>query len=131
MSLRDVERAMQVMVWFFKHVDTLGRLMRRVIIQQRREGVEVENDDNDEEDEVIMVSLLDKLYQNLTYLGNRWTSNFAGHFPVYISVKMFFVFSKIYRISIQSTDRKWETFFKYFFLRFSVDFLNERIFWYH
>lgn len=59
MSLRDVERAMQVMVWFFKHVDTLGRLMRRVIIQQRREeGEEVEDDDDHEDDEVIMVSLL-------------------------------------------------------------------------
>ena len=29
-SLRDVERAMQVMVWFYKQVDTLGRLMRKV-----------------------------------------------------------------------------------------------------
>lgn len=116
MSLRDVERAMQVMVWFFKHVDTLGRLMRRVIIQQRREeGVEVEDDDNDEEDEVIMVSLLDKLYQNLTYLGNRWTSNFAGHFPVYISVKMFFFSRKStgspYKVPIGSGRRLSNTFF--------------------
>lgn len=126
MSLRDVERAMQVMVWFFKHVDTLGRLMRRVIIQQRREeGVEEEDDDDDEEDEVIMVSLLDKLYQNLNYLGNRWTSNFAGHFPVYIiSVKMFFFSRKSAgspcKVPIGSGRRLSNTFF-----------LNERIFWYH
>lgn len=57
MSLRDVERAMQVMVWFFNHVDTLGRLMRRIIIEQRREeGEEMEDDDGENEDEVIIVS---------------------------------------------------------------------------
>ena len=57
MSLRDVERAMQVMVWFFKHVDTLGRLMRRIIIEQRREeGEEMEDDDGENEDEVTIVS---------------------------------------------------------------------------
>ena len=55
MSLRDVERAMQVMVWFFKHVDTLGRLMKIVITEQRRE--EGEEVDNDGEEEVIMASL--------------------------------------------------------------------------
>ncbi|XP_068731195.1 E3 ubiquitin-protein ligase rnf213-alpha-like [Montipora capricornis] len=48
-SLRDVERAMQVMVWFYNHVDILGRLMRNVIIEQRRE----EGDDADEEDDDI------------------------------------------------------------------------------
>ena len=54
MSLRDVERAMQVMVWFYKHVDIFGRLMRRVIIERRREeGEEAKEDDNDDE-EVIM-----------------------------------------------------------------------------
>ena len=46
-SLRDVERAMQVMVWFYNHVDILGRLMRNVINEQRRE----EGDDSDEEDD--------------------------------------------------------------------------------
>ena len=51
MSLRDVERAMQVMVWFYKHVDALGRLMKIVITKQRRE--EGEEVDDDEEDEVI------------------------------------------------------------------------------
>ena len=54
MSLRDVERAMQVMVWFYNHADTLGRLMKIVITKQRREeGKEV---DDDEEDKVILVS---------------------------------------------------------------------------
>ena len=54
MSLRDVERAMQVMVWFYKHVDTLGRLMKIVITKQRKqEGEEV---DDNEEDKVILVS---------------------------------------------------------------------------
>ena len=49
-SLRDVERAMQVMVWFYKHVDTLGRLMKKVTAEQRREeGLDVDKDDKDEE----------------------------------------------------------------------------------
>lgn len=56
MSLRDVERAMQVMVWFYKHADTLGRLMKIVITKQRREeGKEV---DDDEEDVVIFGVLI-------------------------------------------------------------------------
>ena len=49
MSLRDVERTMQVMVWFYQHVDTLGRLMKKVISEQRRqEGEDVGEDDVDE-----------------------------------------------------------------------------------
>ena len=49
-SLRDVERAMQVMVWFYKHVDTLGKLMRKVTAEQRREeGLDVDEDDDEEE----------------------------------------------------------------------------------
>ena len=53
MSLRDVERAMQVMVWFYQHVDDLGRLMRRVLKEKRREeGEEDESEDDEEEDEV-------------------------------------------------------------------------------
>ena len=49
-SLRDVERAMQVMVWFYKHVDTLGRLMRKVTAKQRREeGLDVDEEDDEEE----------------------------------------------------------------------------------
>ncbi|PFX17552.1 E3 ubiquitin-protein ligase RNF213, partial [Stylophora pistillata] len=44
-SLRDVERAMQVMVWFYEHMDTLGELMDVVIAEQRmEEGL----DDEDE-----------------------------------------------------------------------------------
>ena len=41
---------MQVMVWFYKHVDTLGRLMRKVTAEQRREeGLDVDEDDDEEE----------------------------------------------------------------------------------
>lgn len=50
MSLRDVERAMQVMVWFYNHVDTLGRLMNKVLTEQRRE--EGRDDDEDDDDDV-------------------------------------------------------------------------------
>ena len=58
-SLRDVERAMQVMVWFYNHVDILGRLMRNVIIEQRREeGDDANEDDNDVHEEVSLSSFL-------------------------------------------------------------------------
>ncbi|XP_022803330.1 E3 ubiquitin-protein ligase rnf213-alpha-like isoform X2 [Stylophora pistillata] len=33
-SLRDVERAMQVMVWFYEHMDTLGESMDKVIADE-------------------------------------------------------------------------------------------------
>ena len=39
---------MQVMVWFYNHVETLGRLMRKVISEKRRE----EGQDGDEDDKV-------------------------------------------------------------------------------
>lgn len=37
-SLRDVERAMQVMVWFCNRLETLGRLINKVLIEQRWEA---------------------------------------------------------------------------------------------
>ena len=41
---------MQVMVWFYKHVDTLGRLMRKVTAEQRREeGLDIDEDDKEDE----------------------------------------------------------------------------------
>ena len=52
MSLRDVERAMQVMVWFYNHVDTLGRLMNKVLTEQRREEGLNDDEDDDDDDEV-------------------------------------------------------------------------------
>lgn len=68
MSLRDVEKAMQVMVWFYKHVDTLGRLMKIVITKQRKqEGEEV---DDNEEDKVILVSWFDSLTPHLLQKRN-------------------------------------------------------------
>ena len=49
-SLRDVERAMQVMVWFYNHVNTLGRLMKEVLTEQRREeGFDDDEDDDDDD----------------------------------------------------------------------------------
>ena len=51
MSLRDVERAMQVMVWFYNHVDTLGRLMKKVLTEQRREEG-LDDDEVDDDDDV-------------------------------------------------------------------------------
>ena len=58
-SLRDVERAMQVMVWFYKHVDTLGRLMRKVTAEQRREeGLDIAEDDEEEEMVIKLFNIL-------------------------------------------------------------------------
>ncbi|XP_067057901.1 E3 ubiquitin-protein ligase rnf213-alpha-like isoform X3 [Acropora muricata] len=54
-SLRDVERAMQVMVWFYNRVDVLGKLMMKVLIEQRRqEGYDVieDGDDMDEQEAI-------------------------------------------------------------------------------
>ena len=51
MSLRDVERAMQVMVWFYNHVDRLGRLMKKVLTEQRREEG-LDDDEEDDDDDV-------------------------------------------------------------------------------
>ena len=47
---------MQVMVWFYKHVDTLGRLMRKVTAEQRRkEGLDVSEDDDDDDEEEVVI----------------------------------------------------------------------------
>ena len=53
MSLRDVERAMQVMVWFYNHVDILGKLMTEVLVDQRRqEGYDDIEEDSDVDEQV-------------------------------------------------------------------------------
>ena len=53
MSLRDVERAMQVMVWFYNRVESLGKLMKKVLIeQQKKEGYDVIKDDGDIDEQV-------------------------------------------------------------------------------
>ena len=52
-SLRDVERVMQVMVWFYNRVDILGKLMTGVLIEQRREeGYDAIEDDGDIDEQV-------------------------------------------------------------------------------
>ena len=52
-SLRDVERAMQVMVWFYNRVDILGKLMAGVLIEQRRqEGYDVIEDVGEVDEQV-------------------------------------------------------------------------------
>ena len=57
-SLRDVERAMQVMVWFYNHKDTLGRLMGNAINEQRREeDHDPDEDDSDVDEEVSLPHL--------------------------------------------------------------------------
>ena len=52
MSLRDVERAMRVMVWFYNHRHALNPLMDEKIDAEDRESEdENENIDDEEEDE--------------------------------------------------------------------------------
>ena len=52
MSLRDVERAMRVMVWFYNHRDALNPLMDEELEEEDEES-EDENEiiDDEEEDE--------------------------------------------------------------------------------
>ena len=52
MSLRDVERAMRVMVWFYNHCDALNPLMDEELEEEDEESEEEnENIDDEEEDE--------------------------------------------------------------------------------
>ena len=52
-SLRDVERAMQVLVWFYKRLDILGKLMMEVRIEERKqEGYDVIEDGGDIDEQV-------------------------------------------------------------------------------
>ena len=62
-SLRDVERAMKVMVWFYDHLHALNPLMDKTIDGQDEESDDDEDDetddddDDDEEDELDKVNL--------------------------------------------------------------------------
>ena len=52
MSLRDVERAMRVMVWFYNHRGALNPLMDEELEEEDEESEdENENIDDEEEDE--------------------------------------------------------------------------------
>lgn len=52
-SLRDVERAMHVMVWFYNRLDILGKLMMEVRIEQRKqEGYDGIEDGSDIDEQV-------------------------------------------------------------------------------
>ena len=52
MSLRDVERAMRVMLWFYNHRDALNPLMDEELEEEDEESEdENENIDDEEEDE--------------------------------------------------------------------------------
>ena len=60
-SLRDVERAMKVMVWFYNHRDALNPLMDENLDDQDEESDEDDEDDgsddgDDEEDELNQVT---------------------------------------------------------------------------
>ena len=70
-----------MMVWFFNHVDTLGRLMKRVITEQRREeGDEVDEDDDNDIEKVIMYYLFFLFYINST---NKSDSTCIQHVHVH------------------------------------------------
>ena len=67
---------MQVMVWFYKHVDTLGRLMRKVTAEQRREEVldgneDDEDDEDDEEQEMVIKPFSISCFKKYNSTDNR------------------------------------------------------------
>ena len=62
MSLRDVERAMNVMVWFYNHRDALNPLMDGATDEDSDDDDD-DSDANDEEDEIFQVILI------------KWNSN--------------------------------------------------------
>ena len=64
---------MQVMVWFYKHVDTLGRLMRIVTAEQRREEVldGNEDDEDDEEQEMVIKPFSISCFKKCNSTDNR------------------------------------------------------------
>lgn len=57
MSLRDVERAMNVMVWFYNHRDALNPLMDGATDEDSADNDD-DSDANDEEDEIFQVILI-------------------------------------------------------------------------
>ena len=76
MSLRDVERAMQVMVWFYNHLDTLGRLMKEVLTEQRREeGLDDDEVDDDDEDDDVSNNAFQHCKTSTTYIVKYPSTN--------------------------------------------------------
>lgn len=57
MSLRDVERAMNVMVWFYNHRDALNPLMDGAT-DENSDDDDDDSDADDEEDEIFQVILI-------------------------------------------------------------------------
>ena len=49
-SLRDVERAMKVMVWFYNHRDSLNPLMDEHLNDSDEESDDEDDDDSEEDD---------------------------------------------------------------------------------
>ena len=95
---------MQVMVWFYKHVDTLSRLMRNVAAEQRRkEGLDVNEDDEEEEVTIqpfeILCSNKCNTTENRIYSINNPTECqnelFSSSRNPLKPVKILFVFTKI------------------------------------
>ena len=95
---------MQVMVWFYKHVDTLSRLMRNVAAEQRRkEGLDVNEDDEEEEVTIqpfeILCSNKYNTTENRIYSINNPTECqnelFSSSRNPLKPVKILFVFTKI------------------------------------
>ena len=76
------------MVWFFNHVDTLGRLMKRVTTEQRREeGDEVDEDDDDDIEKVIMYYLFYLFFLFYSNGTKNVTAYASGTNHVYVHAK--------------------------------------------
>lgn len=66
-SLRDVERAMNVMVWFYNHREVLNPLMDETVDDQDEES-DSDNDVDDSDDDEDIVGEEDELNQVIQFL---------------------------------------------------------------
>ena len=51
MSLRDVERTMKVMAWFYEHLEDLGPLMDKKVSEMNPKDESDDDDDGDDDDD--------------------------------------------------------------------------------
>ena len=77
MSLRDVERAMRVMVWFYNHRDALNPLMDEKLEEEDEESEDenenIDDEEEDEQDDLHKVKGICPLKTNRVYILNKHT----------------------------------------------------------
>ena len=79
MSLRDVERAMRVMLWFYNHRDALNPLMDEELEEEDEESEDenenIDDEEEDEQDDLHKVKGICPLKTNRVDILNKHTLN--------------------------------------------------------